>query len=218
MTSKQPKVWITLILILGFIAMLLGAFAYKHYKPEAKLHELDATVLTQSRTVKPFTLTDENGKPYTNQQLKGHWTFVYFGYTSCPDICPTTLAVLNQMYGKLLQTKTANPDVLFVSVDPHRDSPKHLKEYIKYFNGKFMAATGSHKQIQALTKELGIAYRIVPEKGKTEKNPGDTYLVDHSGAVLLFNPQGRLHAIFTQPDNAENMANEFLVIKKYAEK
>jgi protein SCO1/2 len=160
-------------------------------------------VYPEPKAISPFRLTDHNGKPFDLDALKGKWSFVYFGYTYCPDVCPTTLAELSRTQ-KLLEGAglDGGNQYVFVSVDSSRDTPRRLGEYAG-FNPKFLGATGSDEALTGLTRELGVAYAF-PE-GKKRK----TYAVDHSSIVALFDPDTRLHAVFTPPQKAEEIAEGF---------
>jgi len=161
-------------------------------------------VYPEPRAISPFRLTDHNGKPFDLDALKGKWSFVYFGYTYCPDVCPTTLAELSRTR-KLLEEAglDGGTQYVFVSVDASRDTPRRLGEYVGFFNPKFVGATGSDEALTGLTRQLGVAYSF-PEGRK-----GKTYAVDHSSIVALFDPDARLHAVFTPPQKAEEIAEGF---------
>jgi protein SCO1 len=170
------------------------------------LSGLHATVLSQPRDVQPFTLVDHTGKRFDNRALLGHWSFVFFGYTHCPDVCPTTLSVLNSVARKLEGLEN-QPRFVFISIDPERDTPEKLGQFLSYFNGTFIGATGTDDAINALTRQLGVIYARVEEKPGT-----DNYLMDHSASVLLFDPAGRFHAVFTPPLDATGIASDFIII------
>ena len=170
------------------------------------LSGLHATVLNQPRDVQPFTLVDHTGKTFDNRALLGRWSFVFFGYTHCPDVCPTTLSVLNSVARKLESHKN-QVQFVFISIDPERDTPEKLGQFVSYFNGTFIGATGTDDAINALTRQLGVIYARVGENSGT-----DNYLMDHSASVLLFDPAGRFHAVFTPPLDATHMADDFKVI------
>jgi protein SCO1/2 len=170
------------------------------------LSGLHATVLSQPRDVQPFTLVDHTGKSFDNRALLGHWSFVFFGYTHCPDVCPTTLSVLNSVARKLEGLEN-QPRFVFISIDPERDTPEKLGQFVSYFNGTFIGATGTDDAINALTRQLGVIYARVEEKPGT-----DNYLMDHSASVLLFDPAGRFHAVFTPPLDATGIASDFIII------
>jgi len=165
--------------------------------------ELAATRFPVARTVQPFELIDHNHEVFDNAALQQRWSFVFFGYTYCPDVCPTTLSVLNSIAQRL---QDVDEDIRFVmvTVDPQRDTPERLAEFVTYFNGDFLGVTGTDEALEQLTSQLGILY------DRVESEPGsENYLVDHTAAVFLFDPDGRYHAVFTPPLSAENIASDF---------
>ena len=138
------------------------------------------------RDIEPFAITDENGQAFTNDNLKNAWTLVFVGYTYCPDVCPTTMAELNKIWPKLSSIKSDyNTQVLFLSVDPKRDTIQRLKSYIGFFNEDFIAATGPHAKIFPLVRNLGLMYALTEDTEKAD------YLVDHSASVVLINPEAK---------------------------
>lgn len=154
------------------------------------------TWLPQPRPVSGFTLTDESGQPFTAENLQGHSTLVFFGFTHCPDVCPTTLAKLSQV------VKTAsvpNLKVLLVSVDPERDTPEQLERYVHAFNPDFQAVTGQPEEIERIAQQFNVAVARVDL-------PGGNYTVDHSAVVFLLNDRGERVAIFTPPFEIEPVA------------
>jgi len=155
-------------LILAAIVLVGFAIAWTLYVLEQRFFadspsaapDTWATVLHPARELPDFTLIDQHGKTLTKSALIGHWTYLYFGYTHCPDVCPTTLTALAAM-DKLMHGKIADkdrPEVIFISVDPARDTPATLAEYVPYFNPRFVGATGSPAQLESLTKPLGINF------------------------------------------------------------
>ncbi|MBL4647786.1 MAG: SCO family protein, partial [Gammaproteobacteria bacterium] len=148
--KAKPKIALTVTILLGVIALVFGGWVYKLEHRQPVLDELNATVLTHPRLLRPFHLVDEHNGAFTNKSLKGHWSILYFGYTHCPDICPTTLALLNQVILKIKQAKQPVPQVVFVSVDPQRDKPKALGTYVHYFNPEFVGVTGKETALKAL--------------------------------------------------------------------
>lgn len=141
----------------------------------------------QPRALSAVELVDQHGDAFTEANLQGHWTLVFLGYTFCPDICPTTMAALNSVYPKLTAIPTDKPlQVLFISVDPKRDSTERLAEYVKYFNPAFIAATGEHKVLFPLARSMGMMYAIA------ESTDNPNYLVDHSASVVVVNPQAQV--------------------------
>ena len=175
--------------------------------PEA----LKSLLLSEPRPLKPFTLSDHNGQPLGLAQLKGQWSFIFFGYTHCPDICPTTLGMLKGVANKLDEHDRISSDTrfLFVSVDPKRDTLPHLKDYIEYFHKEFVAATGERQEIDSLARSLGAMYMF---DGDIEK---DDYIVNHSASVALVNPQGEWVARFNPPHTAKPFYSDYLQLRDY---
>jgi protein SCO1 len=172
-----------------------------------------ATLLPELRPLKPFSLTDHNGKPFDNQSLRGHWTFMSFGYTYCPDICPTTMSLFSEMDDLLKRHNATAPyQIAFVLIDPQRDSLERLSEYVTYFNPEFLGATGEEPALHKLTKPLGILY----ERAETEDSAMG-YVMDHSVSIVLVDPQGQFHAYFGPPHDAKMMADDFLTISNVAQ-
>lgn len=153
----------------------------------------------QARPLAAFTLTDELGQPFNNSQLLDQWSLIFFGYTSCPDVCPTTLQNLNFIYDDLTAI-ASNSQVLLVSVDPKRDSSDKLKKYINYFNPNFKALRAEHDVLFPFSRSLGLMYAITSadaSKGEVDVAAEDQkYWVDHSASLVLINPAGNIAAIF----------------------
>jgi len=161
-----------------------------------------------ARKIADFTLTNHHNQPMTNDDLIGQWTLAFVGYTFCPDICPTTLAALNQAYPKIIATAgastadfaadTTDPQpikVWFLSVDPKRDTIERLAEYVGFFNPEFIAATAEHKQLYPLVRSMGMMYSM------SQSTDDPNYLVDHSGSVVVINPLGQVIGRF-KPQHA----------------
>jgi protein SCO1/2 len=203
----------TLILALaGVLALATGLYVATRMQPPAppQLNQ-STTRLPAPKVLQPFELVTHEGTPFTLDSLKDQWSFVFFGYTNCPDVCPTTLSVLNVVANKLGDNVDNLPNTrfYFVSVDPERDTPEKLQAFVPYFNEKFTGVTGSREQIDNLTKQLSILYVI----GKPEATGG--YLVDHTASILLLNPDGQFEAVFSPPLNPDNIATDFEKIARY---
>ena len=208
----SKSLFITLILAITAIVSIVGATLYQQGRVDrSDLDNLSATVFRIPRTISPFELTDHNRKTFTQDSLKSNWSFLFFGYTNCPDVCPNTLSTMNVMATTLEKNQPDKvvPRFIMVSVDPSRDTVEILSKYIPYFNNSFIGLTGtSSTQIDAITKQFGIPYFI------NKKMPDDTeYEVQHSGAILLVNPQGNLHALFSAPHDPAKLINEFNLIR-----
>jgi protein SCO1/2 len=146
--------------------------------------------------------------------LKGHWSLVFFGYTHCPDVCPTTLTVLKSVKQQLVthQQETVNTQYVFISVDGRRDTTSVLANYMNYFDPTFIGLNGTEEQIKGLTGQLGVVYMQVAGSSP------DNYLVDHSASILLFDPLGRMIALFSAPHTTEGITSRYLAIRQFLNK
>jgi protein SCO1 len=148
---------------------------------------VDALLYENAKPLSDFKLNDQHGELVTKQQFLAQWNLVFLGYTSCPDICPLTLAKLNAVYNSL--SRDYPLQIWFVSVDPNRDTPAKRKAYIDYFNPDFLAVSGEHKALFPLVRELGLIYAI-SDSSQPE------YAVDHSASIALVDDTGAVRAIF----------------------
>lgn len=197
--------------------MVAGALLaqYLFYsKPAPPSLSSSTTQLEPARVLQDFALVDQQQRLFTLAQLQGRWTFMFFGYTHCPDICPTTLTTLNSVTRNIaaLPKPPVVPQVAFVSIDPERDTPELLAKYVPYFNPDFLGVTGTAAAIANLSQQLSVAYLKV----ETPSDP-QNYLMDHSAAVLLIDPQGRLHALMSPPFDTMQMAQDFQKLSDYYE-
>lgn len=183
----KQKLLIGVALLLALIA---GLYLSVNIAPPASAQH--ANLYPQPRALPDFTLVDQDGESFGEERFRGHWTLVFTGYTYCPDICPTTLAELKSIYPQLQQIDSQYPvQVMLLSVDPNRDKPERLKEYINFFNPEFIAATAEHTELFPFVRALGMMYAMAD----STDNPD--YLVDHSASVVIINPQAQVIGRFT---------------------
>lgn len=211
--SSSRKQFTRLTIAFAMLALLFGMWMQfnRHTNTDIKLQ--DGTIFPVPRDISPFSLVSADDKPFTNTNLKGHWSLMFFGFTNCPQLCPTTLTVLNNMYTTMhKQNVTPMPQVVFISIDPERDTTKKVKKYALSFNKNFIGATGDKEALKKLTTELNILFMKV--KNTNANNPND-YQVDHSGTILLFNPEGQLFALFSTPHNAAKLSHDVTAIEKH---
>lgn len=211
--KANGKISLILAAVIGLLG-LSALFAYLYLNPEplAKqpIQTRSATLLPELRPLAPFSLLDQRGEIYDNSRLLGHWTLLSFGYTHCPDICPTTLSELAQMKQRLNELNIEAPyKIGFVSVDPERDTPERLAEYVAYFDPDFFGATGQKEALNALTRPLGIMYRKV-----MAEDSAMNYVMDHSASLILIDPQGRYRALFSPPHDPAMMAEDILALSQ----
>lgn len=194
----------TVIVLAAFVALVLGLTVNKVLNSKGdgtdKVAMLDAGIvlLPQSRSLPGLALTDQNGQAVQLDQLKDKWSLLFFGYTFCPDICPTTLAQLRQVKSELPKEAMERMQVVLVSVDPNRDTPAQLKQYLGYFDKDFRGLTGSLDATQKLANALSIPF--IP--ADTSK-PG--YTVDHSGNLALIGPDGAQRGFIRAPFNNQKL-------------
>lgn len=211
-TRTSMKSWVLLLLVAALAlasGITFNRWVSEHQRVPAPELEAATSLLGHSIPVPAFRLTDSEGHPFTNDALQGRWTLMFFGYTHCPDVCPTTLSTLAQTLALLrAQGETDLPQVVFVSVDPQRDTPEQLGQYTRFFDPEFVGVTGSEQAIEALTSGLGIIYARVDNP----KDP-ENYLVDHSAAILGIAPNGRLAALFSAPHRASAIAHDLQALR-----
>jgi protein SCO1 len=193
-------------IVIVVLFALTGGFGLSWYVHSNKAIELESGLWfgEQARALPEFELIDHNRNPLTRSQLNGQWSLMFFGFTHCPDICPIGLQTLADMTRAIDDTDVSDVlQVYFVSVDPERDSPEILAEYVTYFNPAFLGATAPLEQLTPLTRSLGIAHMI---RNKTEGSLD--YDVDHSAAIILINPQAEYAGLFGAPQSALAMARD----------
>lgn len=186
----------TVFLLVAIIAVLIGMIVYRVLQNQADespaLFDAGVVLLQTSRPLPTQSLVDQDGQTVQVDKLYGGWTAMFFGYTFCPDICPVTLAQLREIRSRLPQAAMQRLRVVFVSVDPGRDTPAKLKQYLAYFDPTFRGLTGTQTAIEALANGVGIAY-VAPDT----RSPN--YFVQHSGNVALLGPDGTLRGFIRAP-------------------
>jgi protein SCO1/2 len=189
-----------LTIIVAVAAALFGLLVASLWLAPQMVDMKSGTLLQQRRELAKFSLLRDNGQAFTRADLQGHWTLIFPGYTYCPDVCPTTLAFLKTLHEKLKASgQTVN--VVFLSVDPARDTPERLASYVHYFNPDFVGVTAQEPELGRFTQMLGIAYAKVPGSAGTL-----AYTMDHSAALILLDPQARIAAYFSPPHKLEEMS------------
>ena len=190
--------------MLASVAALLGlsaALLWRYSSPQIQL--ATGSYLAPARALPDFSLIDQRGAPFGPRNLDGHWSLMFFGYTNCPDFCPTTLTTLAAMEKNLPAADATRPQVVFISVDAQRDTPQQLAKYVPYFDPSFIGVTAADQPtIEALARKLGVAVAIVP-------GAGGSYTVDHSGAIFVVDPAGKIAAILTGPFTADALLADF---------
>ncbi|MFT4058672.1 MAG: SCO family protein [Legionella sp.] len=212
MNLKTKGVTFTVVILLAFAGLFSGIFVgqHMHFKKKINVANFHGTYLENPRTINQFSLIGTDQKVFDNASLQGQWTLIFFGFTNCGYLCPTTMAELGKMY-RILETKNVKnlPHVVMISIDPDRDVQEKLASYVTSFHPNFYGARGDERSIKAMTREMGIAYAKILDKNNPElKN----YDIQHSGAVMLFNTQGELNAFFTTPHRADLLAKDYMLL------
>ena len=196
-------------LVVVAIAAAAGFLAGRWWPAEPPALHASTALFGEERTLPDFALTDHTGRAYTRRNLTENWTLLFFGYTHCPDICPITLTIMSASLDAVAALGGKAPRVVFVSVDPERDTPGNLRGYVTVFRDDFLGVTGPHEELQKLTRALGVAY--------ARDGDGPEYLVEHSAALLLVNPDGKLQAVFGPPHEPDAVARDIVAIRAHLE-
>jgi protein SCO1/2 len=159
------------------------------------------TLLSQPRRIPSFSLTRHDGQAATREDLEGRWSILFFGFTHCPDVCPTTLFMLRDTMRALDEAGSDRPAVILVSLDPMRDTVEVMGPYVTYFDPSFAGFTGELTDVQELADGIGVAYAYVAGEG-------EDYSVDHTASLFLIDPQGQLAALFNPPHDPAALARD----------
>ncbi|MBK3757339.1 SCO family protein [Stutzerimonas frequens] len=159
---------------------------------DALLDEANVLLLPRERVIPPLTLIDQDGQPFDTRSLQGRWHILFFGFTACPDICPTTLSDMRRLFGQLPSDTRERLQLVLITADPARDTPQQLKTYLDYYRAGFSGLTGEMEQLQQLSRALGLPF--VP----ANETQGD-YSVSHSGNLALVGPDGTLRGHIRAP-------------------
>lgn len=189
------------ILIVGLMAaiVVIGAVAWQYVKTQGQGRDGTGGVQIGG----PFRLTDHNGKAVTEKDYAGKYLLVFFGYTFCPDVCPTAMQTVTEAMD-ILGDDGQKVQPLFISIDPERDTPAVLKEFVSNFHPSIIGLTGTPEQIAAVAKAYRVYYaRAKPENGS---NDDEYYLMNHSAVLYLIGPDGKLTAHFAHTDSPEKIA------------
>ncbi|MGH8419315.1 MAG: SCO family protein [Pseudomonas sp.] len=199
MTRTQKTVFI----LVAIVALVLGltvnrVLSGKSQGDQTALIDAGVILLPQSREVPGLKLMDQDGQPVSLDAFKDKWTLLFFGYTFCPDICPTTLAQLRQIKSELPKDAVDRLRVVLVSVDPNRDTPQQLKTYLGYFDKQFVGLTAPVETIQKLANAVSIPF-IPADTNKPN------YTVDHSGNLAILGPDGTQRGFIRAPLNTQKL-------------
>ena len=206
MTSVQKTVG----LCLGFVAVVVGLFVSSVLRTpvlsEDQLREQGVFVLPRPREISPIELQTHTGEAFTLADLQGRWTFAFFGFTNCPDICPTSMAVMGQARRALGEDAFQG---LLVTVDPERDTPEALAAYATTFAPDFLGVTGELAALAQFGEQVNVAFAKVPMLNEDGSADPNSYLVDHSANIVIINPRGHYHGFIKYPQQADIIVAAF---------
>lgn len=211
MEKSRFKIVLTL---LACMSVLTGGMLFYLYSEATRvtadsLRNDGLFVYDAPNPLEDFSLTDHNGETFTNANLAGKWTLVFFGYTFCPDICPLTMASIRQFHDLLDENGEAEDvQVVMISVDPERDTQEVMANYVTYFNPEFVGVTGEYATVYTLAREMNISFNYV-------RMDDENYLVNHNGEIMLIDPQGNNVGFFKPPYEPDFMRENFLAVKKF---
>lgn len=211
MLMARKQAWVT-VLVVTVIAIFGGIIVKIANQPKKELVLETASLYPEARALEAFNAVDQQGQAFDSARLQNKWTLFFFGYTHCPDICPTTLATMASVQKLLPDNMKEAVQFVFVTVDPERDTPQHLNEYLNFFSDRLIALHLEPTALQAFARDLGVAYAKVEQ--------GESYVMDHSVRLFLINPRGQRHAIFsptvgTQGFSVERVKSDLLAILTY---
>lgn len=212
MTKKSSLA--TAMVVVSLVAALAGAYAAQRIFDRPDPATIEGLLWPSPKSLQPFELVDQYQAKFGPERFDGRWTLIFFGYTRCPDVCPLTLAALDQAKSQL-ESKHGFGDelqVVFVSVDPARDTPEFLGQYVGHFDPEFLGVTGAESALMSLTRQLGIL-SIARPQGDDPKN----YLVDHTTAVLVIGPQRQLLGVLSAPHRADVLAKQVSQIREFVD-
>ena len=199
----------TVLTCLALVAVVLGVFVYSVIRTpiltETELRDRGVIILPRPREIADFELTDTRGEAFTVEDLQGGWTFLFFGFTSCPDICPTSMSVLAQAERQLQQTSpdsAAQFNGVLVTVDPERDDVETLAAYVGAFSERFVGVAGSVEATVEFARQLNVGFARVPSAD------GD-YAVEHGRQIVIVNPNGHYHGFIKMPHRVETITQTF---------
>jgi protein SCO1/2 len=202
----------TVALCLGFIAVVLGLFVYSVTRTpilsEEALREQGVFILPTPREIPPFTLQAHDGSRFGADNLVGRWTFAFFGFTNCPDACPTTMAVLARARQQLAVRAEDTFQGVLVSVDPERDDLERLGRYTTAFAPDFIGVRGELEALAGFAQAVNVAFAKVPLPEADPSSPAG-YSVDHTANVVIINPRGHYHGFIKYPQQADTIAAAF---------
>jgi len=213
--AKNPNVQRTVVILLCIIVLFVGAMVSRILRTPESIDEMSPPqvqsvtaiqqtlqqsgvfVRPQPRVLDDFTLSDEQGQPFSNDRFEGQWNLVFLGFTHCPEICPTTLALFKTLHESWQASDLSTMQYVLLSADPERDTSARLAEYLDNFHSDFVGLTGTIADVDRLAKQLnGLFAKMQMDEG---------YMMDHSTNIMIINPAGQYHGFIRPPHSVEQI-------------
>lgn len=199
MKLKRFTILLTIILLCVIAFVAIWQYMSPKLKPQAQITYV-ASSLQPSKALQKFSLTDTNGNNFTEKSLRGHWTLLFFGYTKCPGICPSTLATVRDAWQQFKQQNKVPARFVFADISNEPVETSELKLFLSNYNQEFLGVNGAQPDMQELSDQLGIYSQIQED------------IIDHTASLILINPQAKLCAIFTPPFSAQDIVHDLQVL------
>ena len=216
----MKKSHIIILFIAAVLAAAIGIWMGKQTSSNStvsiKPDSIQGAIYPKAKQIKSFNLINHRSENITKEDFKHHWSLIFVGYTHCPDICPTTMTVMTQVSEFMQKQNIKPPEIVFLSVDPERDTADILHSYVTYFNKGFIGITGEVEEIKQLSAQLNAVFRKAP--GLSGEITDKDYLMDHSSALMLINPHGNLQSILTAPHTPANVIESIIKSQAYFQK
>ncbi|VAX09785.1 Cytochrome oxidase biogenesis protein Sco1/SenC/PrrC, thiol-disulfide reductase involved in Cu(I) insertion into CoxII Cu(A) center [hydrothermal vent metagenome] len=214
--SKTLRLYLPILLAITCLALLMASLLNPSlinlFQPTPQTPiTLTIKLLPKPVIISNLHLLDAQNHAFTLERLQDHWSLIYFGYMNCPDVCPATLSIMQQVWRQLREQKAdmTQFQLVFVSVDPDRDQPQQLQEYAGYFDPSFIGISGDANEIDNFTRQTDIKY------GFEDEDETGNYAVNHSTRILLLDPQARLRAFLSSPFDSKSITHDLLAIQQY---
>lgn len=216
----KRNIKITLIVCLLWVLLVLVVTFYRYSGNNAaeasqeELREIGAMVYEEPVAFEPFSLVDHHGEPFTEQTLEGKWSLIFFGFTNCPDICPLTMNELTGFYRDLAAGPyQADTQVVMISVDPFRDDTAQIAQYMEAYHEDFLGVNGEYSEVSRLARDLYISHGVMPVPTQ-DGSDSTEFMVDHSGNILLIDPQGQYRGFLEPNIRRANILEAYQIIRQ----
>lgn len=207
--ARRRGIYKTLIILLAVVVTIIAYVIFQATRAPAldreQMRTQGTVVFDQPRIFSDVELVDHRGETVTKDDLKGQWSLLFFGFTNCPDICPMTLADLGRLLRALPEDIADETRAMLVSLDPERDTPEQLAEYVDYFHPEMIGLTGEFLQLRRFANEVNVAF------SKVTLDEED-YTIDHGGQIVIINPKGDYHGFFRPPFEHEQLLSHYTTI------